>query len=80
LAVGVVLASSRHPWRMLMSDDLKKRGPADRSRVNVNEKWEVEWWCNEFRCTEAELRAAVKAVGVMADKVRAEINRVKGRK
>ncbi|RKH14803.1 DUF3606 domain-containing protein [Corallococcus sp. CA053C] len=53
-----------------MSDDLKNRGPADRSRVNVNETWEVKYWCNQFGCTEAQLRAAVNAVGVMADDVR----------
>ena len=47
-----------------MADDLKNRGPQDRSRVNVNEDWEVTYWCKEFGCSEAELRAAVAAVGV----------------
>jgi hypothetical protein len=54
-------------------DNLKNRGPADRSRVNVTEAWEREYWCKEFGCTETQLRAAVKAVGVMADKVRAHL-------
>ncbi|MFP2963969.1 DUF3606 domain-containing protein [Myxococcus sp. 1LA] len=58
-----------------MVDDLRKRGPADRSRINVNESWEVEWWCNELRCTEAELRAAVKAVGVMVVDVKRYLGR-----
>jgi len=58
-----------------MADDLTNRGPADRSRVNVNEDWEVRYWCAEFRCTEPQLRAAVAAVGVMADKVRAHLNK-----
>jgi hypothetical protein len=53
-----------------MSDDLSNRGPADRSRVNVNETWEVRYWCKAFGCTEQQLRDAVKAVGVMADDVR----------
>jgi hypothetical protein len=53
-----------------MADDLGKRGPPDRSRINVNEPWEVKWWCNHFGCTEAQLRAAVREVGVMADDVR----------
>jgi hypothetical protein len=53
-----------------MSDDLSNRGPADRSRVNVNESWEVRYWCKELGCTEQQLRDAVKAVGVMADAVR----------
>ena len=53
-----------------MSDDLTNRGPADRARVNVNEAHEVRYWTKEFGCTEAELRAAVKAVGVMVVDVR----------
>jgi hypothetical protein len=53
-----------------MADDLKNRGPADRARVNVHEAWEVRYWCGEFGCNEAQLRAAVKAVGVMAADVR----------
>jgi hypothetical protein len=58
-----------------MVDDLQNRGPADRSRVNIHEPWEVRWWCREFGCTESQLRAAVQAVGVSADAVR---RRLKG--
>jgi hypothetical protein len=54
-----------------MPDDLNNRGPRDRSRVNVNESWEVAYWCKEMRCTEADLRVAVKAAGVMVTDVRA---------
>jgi len=53
-----------------MSDDLTKRRPQDASKVNVNEQWEVNWWTQEFGCTETQLRNAVKAVGVMAADVR----------
>lgn len=49
-----------------MSDNLRDRGPADRSRVNVHEPYEVRYWTGKFGCTEAQLRAAVRAVGVMA--------------
>jgi hypothetical protein len=52
-----------------MADDKGDRGPADRARVNVNENYEVRYWCGKFSCTEAQLRAAVKAVWVMADDV-----------
>lgn len=53
-----------------MSDDLSKRGPQDADRVNVHEDWEVRYWCKAFSCTEQELKAAVKAVGVSAVAVR----------
>ncbi len=56
-----------------MVDDLTNRGPQDRSRVNVNEDWEVRWWCREFGCTEQQLRDAVRKVGVSADAVRREL-------
>jgi hypothetical protein len=56
-----------------MADNLDNRGPADRSRVNVNETWEVRYWCKEFDCTENQLRAAVEEVGVSADAVRKKI-------
>ncbi|MGU3360699.1 DUF3606 domain-containing protein [Methylobacterium sp. M6A4_1b] len=52
-----------------MADDLDQRGPADRQRINVNEAWEVTWWCRKFGVTEAQLRAAVKAVGPMVKDV-----------
>lgn len=61
-----------------MVDNLKLRGPADRSRVNVNEAWEVTWWCKDFACTETELRQAVREVGVSVEKVRARIKTLQG--
>jgi hypothetical protein len=52
-----------------MGDNLKDRGPADRTRVNVNEDYEVRYWANKWGVSEAELRAAVARAGVMADDV-----------
>jgi hypothetical protein len=66
---------SAMPWGIIMSDNLQNRGPADRSRVNVNESWEVRYWCKEFNCTETQLRAAVKAVGVSAAAVRTHLRK-----
>jgi hypothetical protein len=58
-----------------MADDLTNRGPADRTRVNIHEPWEVRWWCREFGCTEQQLRDAVRAVGVMSHHVRAHLKK-----
>jgi hypothetical protein len=52
-----------------MSDDKSKTGPADAKRVNVHEKYEVEYWTKKWGCTAEELSACVTSVGVMADKV-----------
>ena len=56
-----------------MADNLGDRVPADRSRVNINETWEIWYWCKEFDCTEGQLRTAVAEVGVSADAVRKKI-------
>ncbi|UVH54706.1 DUF3606 domain-containing protein [Variovorax paradoxus] len=53
-----------------MVDDLKNRGPADRSRINVHEAWELGYWTGVLGVSEAKLREAVKAVGVMVVDVR----------
>lgn len=37
-----------HPEDILMSDDTKNRGPADRARVNVHESWELSYWSEKF--------------------------------
>lgn len=47
----------------------KDRTPADTSRVNLAEEWEVHWWCDRFGCTETALRRAVGSVGPTAAEV-----------
>jgi len=46
-----------------MPNDLTDRVPSDQSRINMNEVWEIRWWCVQFGVTEDELRKAVDAVG-----------------
>jgi len=52
-----------------MTDDLKNRGPADRARINIHEDYEVRYWSHKFGVTPAQLQAAVRSVGVMAQDV-----------
>ena len=66
-----VLPFTRIALDMRMTDPIKKLGPIDGSRINVNEASDVEYWCKEFGCTEFYLRVAVNAVGSRADYVRA---------
>ena len=53
-----------------MSDDTSQRGPQDRSRINLNQAHEVQYWTKALGVSEAELSRAVGAVGSSADKVR----------
>ena len=56
-----------------MADDRMKRGHADRVRINMQEPYEVSYWCKQFGCTAPELEEAVQTVGVNAEIVRAFI-------
>lgn len=58
-----------------MADDPSKRGPADRSRINVHESHEVQYWTKELGVTEQQLKVAVAKVGVMATNVRRELGK-----
>lgn len=60
-----------------MSDDKNNRGPADRSRINVHEDYELRYWSDKFGCSHDQLKAAVKAVGVMAADVEAYLKKNK---
>jgi hypothetical protein len=53
-----------------MPDDLSKRGPADASRVNVHEPWELNYWCRTLGATPDQLKLAVKQVGTMVANVK----------
>jgi Protein of unknown function (DUF3606) len=52
-----------------MSDDKTKKRPEDSSRISLQEEYEVKSWCKKFNVSEEKLRAAVKAVGHMANDV-----------
>ena len=56
-----------------MSDNKAKTG-LDRQLVSLEEDYEVRDWMKSFGCTEEVLRAAVKAVGNSAAKVREHLS------
>jgi hypothetical protein len=49
-----------------MADDLKNRGEPDRSRINLTEVHEVQYWSRKFGVSAQELQSAVKAAGSRA--------------
>lgn len=58
-----------------MPDDKTITAPADRKRIDVNDTSEVNNWCESFGCTEAELKAAVAAVGTSAAAVKSYLDK-----
>ena len=66
-------AAAIREWRTDMADDRSKRGPQDRSRINLSEDYEVRYWSKKFKVTPDLLRAAVEKVGNTADAVEKEL-------
>jgi hypothetical protein len=58
-----------------MVDNLKRRAPEDPTKINVNQQWEIDYWCNELGVSETKLRQAVKAVGPMVSAVKKYLNK-----
>lgn len=56
-----------------MPDDKTRRGPADSSRINVHEDYEVRYWCEKFGCSADELKAAVAVAGTSVTAVQARL-------
>ena len=53
-----------------MADDLTKRAPQDRSRINLSEEYEVRYWTKELGVSADELKRLVAQHGNSTDKVR----------
>ena len=53
-----------------MNDDKQDRGEPDRSRINLNEDYEVRYWTERLGVTKEQLAVAVRKVGNSADAVR----------
>ena len=58
-----------------MADDLKDRGAQDRSRVNVNEDYELRYWTQKWGVSKEQLTAAVQKVGVSVNAVARELGK-----
>jgi hypothetical protein len=50
-------------------DNKDKSGSPDRDRINVNQDFELDYWCKKFNVSEEELRDAVKRAGTSAVEV-----------
>ena len=58
-----------------MADDKSKTRPQDASRVNVHERYEVEYWSQHFGVTPERLKEAVEKVGTSAKAVETALKR-----
>ena len=58
-----------------MSDDRTNRGQPDRSKINMNEDYEVKYWTRHFGVTREELQKIVDRVGNSAAAVAKEFGK-----
>ena len=49
--------------------------PEELLKINVHEKYELDYWSKKFRVTPDELRDAVKRVGTSLEAVERELQR-----
>jgi hypothetical protein len=54
-------------------DNLGKRHEPDRSKINMQEPYEVKYWTHQLGVTPAQLQKAVEKVGNSAAAVRKEL-------
>jgi hypothetical protein len=54
-------------------DNKNLRGPADASRINLSEEYEVRYWTEKFGCSREQLADAVQKVGSSAAAVEVEL-------
>lgn len=57
-----------------MPDKHSPHVPMDPGRVHALDPLEVAYWCTELDCTEAQLKAAVAAVGEHVTEVRQHLS------
>nr|WP_202882077.1 DUF3606 domain-containing protein [Methylobacterium mesophilicum] len=50
-------------------DNLRRREPEDKSKINVHEDWELEYWARRFGVTKERIKDAVRQVGVQTKDV-----------
>ena len=63
-----------------MADDKNVRGTQDRSRINVNEDYELRYWTKSLGVSEERLRELVKEHGVSVERVREAIAGTKSKR
>jgi hypothetical protein len=61
-----------------MADDKMNRGAQDRSRINLHEDYEVQYWTKALGVTRAELERLVTKYGISADEVREALGTTMG--
>src|SRR4051812_1714550 len=60
---NTVLTPGEYSREKVMTDDPRKRGEPDRSKISMSEEHEVRYWTKHLGVTQEELQKAVDKVG-----------------
>jgi hypothetical protein len=58
-----------------MSDDKTKRGGQDRTRININEEYEVRYWSEQLGVSRERLIELVRKHGDAVEKIREQLGK-----
>ena len=70
-------AAEAVPFMEETMDDLKKKGADDRSKINMNGAWEVDFWTHELAVSKDELQKVIDKVGNSTAAVRRELGQLR---
>jgi hypothetical protein len=71
----IFLLPRDHQILKAMADNKTLKGPADSSRINISEDYEVAYWTDALAVSKEKLAEAVKAVGTSAKDVREHLGK-----
>jgi hypothetical protein len=60
-----------------MQDEPTKRCPADLTRIDLRQPWEVDYWTRRLEVVPERLREAVRVVGSSAIAVQASLGKLR---
>ena len=53
-----------------MPDDKTNQGSQDDAKVDMNDQNEIRYSCEQFKCTESQLREAISVIGNSREKLK----------
>jgi predicted RNA-binding protein YlqC (UPF0109 family) len=56
-------------------DNVSKKGQVDRSKINLHEAWEMDYWTKELGVSKGELERIISKVGNSTGAVRKELGK-----
>lgn len=73
LVLNILSVAKLHKAEDRMADDLTKKGPQDRSKINIHEPWELDYWSKTLGVSKEKLKQLVQQYGTSVSTIRSKI-------